>query len=118
MAGRWLRLAVRAHYDKAIDFSEVSQEDAASLYREKLILDEAERRLAEPYLATLLNKIGQSDMKPETKSNRLDGLDKIYVRQMMPWLNEEDKSSEEREQNWEEYYHTIMAAHKKNKEAR
>lgn len=117
MAGRWLRLAVSAHYDKAIDFSQVSRDDPHSLLREKLILDEAERRLSQHYITLLASNVSGSGKPAPERCERLDKLEEVFVEKILPWLSEKSPTEDTSQaKSLEDYYYSTIETLKKNKQ--
>lgn len=110
MEGRWASLALRAQYDKAVDFAGVSRDEPRTLAFEALILREASRR------ATLALKdrfYSFYRVKPDPKSveSAVDCLKEIEALEK-PWLSVSERADgRTKTEKMFDYYNQVIALH-------
>ena len=80
MEGRWAFLAVRAHRTGALDYSKITREDDASLYKEALILADIEKETYSRFFLEL------SKITPDANKAGMFFKDALGLE--MPWEGE------------------------------
>lgn len=105
MEGRWVRLTLSAVYD-GVDVSDISRDDPVTLYRERLLLEEANRRRMLRYLEINALAVTGAGISSEDRYKILNATRTAARDILFPWMKE---APEAELKQYEDYYHRVMA---------
>ena len=109
MEGRWASLVLRALYDKALDLTDVTRDDPASIAREALLVREAGRRASAATRRDLLTYCACKDTE-KGNENSVELLKELEDLER-PWLSAGDRrDTRSKTEKMVDYYKQVMAA--------